>query len=101
MNGLLSALESDESSAGIAARNKELRKWRRKRRTNRRLKKPVFDVEDFLLDVKHTSYGIHSFAEEGAPGWDPRYVCAADGSLSLSPGDTDRGTVLKTFFGRN
>jgi hypothetical protein len=99
MNGLLTAIETDESASGVAQRNKELRKWRRARKKNRRAAKPVFDADDYRLDVEHVGYTIHAFGE--APIWDPRMACAADGSLSQPDGGTDRGQVIKSFFSRN
>ena len=101
LNGVLTALETDDSAKSIAAKNRAITQWQRKRRRFRFAKKPVFELNDFLKDVAHVNYAIHSYGEEGAPIWDPRYVCASDGSFSLSPTDTDRGLTLKSFFSFN
>jgi hypothetical protein len=100
-NGLLGAIETDQSTAGVAARAKILRKWRNQRKRNKRLKKPTFTREDFLLDVEHTGYAIHSYGEEGARIWDPRYSCSSNGEFELSPTETDRAATLKQYFARN
>jgi hypothetical protein len=100
-NGLLGALETDQSAAGVSARAKILRKWRAARKRNKRLPKPTFTRENFELDVAHTGYAIHSFGEEGARIWDPRYSCSSNGEFELSPTETDRSIVLKQFFAKN
>jgi len=99
MNGLLTALETDDSASSIQARNRILARWRRKRLRNRRLRKPIFTVEDFYRDVAHAGYTIHAFGE--AQIWDPRFVCNAEGQLSPSPVETDRALTMKGFFGLN
>jgi hypothetical protein len=98
-NGLLGALESDESARGSDLRAKALKKWKRMRRKNRRLRKPVFTASDFLLDVQHSGYTIHAYDEFTA--WDPRYTCNASGEVVLSPTETEQAVVLKGFFSRN
>jgi hypothetical protein len=99
LNGLLTALETDESARGEAFRNKVLNRWKRARRKHRRVSKPVFKAEDFKLDVKHTGYAIHAYAEYFA--WDPRYSCNAEGKFYLSPTETEQTIVIKGFFSRN
>lgn len=99
LNGLLTALETDESARGTALRERALSKWKRARRKNRKLPKPVFDAEDFKLDVQHVGYAVHAYAEYFA--WDPRYSCNAEGKFYLSPTETEQTIVLKGFFSRN
>jgi hypothetical protein len=99
LNGLLDSLERDESIEGVKARDRALRRWKRARARNRKLAKPKFVSKDFRLDVAHSGWFIHAFAE--APIWDPRYVCDTAGSLTLSTTDTDRAIVAKSFFSRN
>ncbi len=101
LNQLLGALEADESTASRKSRADRIAEWQKKRKNRRfrRLPAPVFTRNDFLKDVEVRSYALHAFAE--APIWDPRYVCSQDGSLSISTEETDRGTVLKSYFGRN
>lgn len=53
----------------------------------------------FINDISHSSYAVHAFME--AQIWDPRSVCAEDGTLSLSSDDTDRAIVVKSYFSRN
>jgi hypothetical protein len=99
LNGLLTALETDESARGEAFRNRVLSRWKRARRKYRRLPKPVFRAEDFRFDVRHAGYAIHAYAEYFA--WDPRYSCNAEGKFYLSPTETEQTIVIKGFFSRN
>lgn len=99
MNGLLTSLENDDSASSVAARNRVLSRWKRKRLRNRRLPKPVFKAEDFYGDVAHAGYTVHAYGE--AFIWDPRYVCSAEGSFSVSPTETDRALTIKSFFALN
>jgi hypothetical protein len=99
LNGLLTALETDESVRGATLRDRALTKWRRARRKGRRLPKPVFNANDFKLDVQHVGYAVHAYAEFYA--WDPRYSCNAEGKFYLSPTETEQTIVLKGFFSRN
>lgn len=99
LNGLLTALETDESARGAALRDRTLNRWKKARRRNRRLPKPVFGANDFKLDVRHIGYAVHAYAEFYA--WDPRYSCNAEGKFYLSPTETEQTIVLKGFFSRN
>jgi hypothetical protein len=99
MSGLLTAIEADQSARGAEIRQKALKRWQRQRKRNRRLPKPVFKASDFTLDVSHVGYTIHAYAE--APIWDPRMSCAQDGTITQPGTDTDRATVVKSFFSRN
>ena len=99
LNGLLTALETDESRKGTALRAKALRKLNRGRRKNQPLRKPKFKADDFKFDVQHIGYAVHAYAEYFA--WDPRYSCNAEGKFFLSPTETEQTTVLKGFFSRN
>jgi hypothetical protein len=99
LNGLFSAFETDERTIGESARAKKLRRWKRARKKNPRLKKPVFTKDDFITDVQHYGYAYHGYGE--AEIWDARMVCDANGTITNSPTETDRGSVIKSFFGRN
>jgi hypothetical protein len=99
MSGLLTAIETDQSARGQDLRRKALRRWQRQRKRNRRAPKPKFTASDFTLDVSHIGYTIHAYAE--APIWDPRMSCAQDGTITQPGTDTDRATVVKSFFSRN
>ncbi len=99
LSGLLTSLETDESAASVKKRDRTLRAWKRARRFFRRLPKPRFSAADFKKDVAHDSYVVHAFNE--AIIWDPRYVCDASGNITYSSTETDRGSVLKSFFGLN
>ena len=106
LNGLLTALETDQSATGIAERASEIdaykratRRWKRRHRRGRRPVPPEFAAEDFRKDVAHIEYSIHAYGDYSA--WDPRYTCDASGNFSLSPTDTDRTIVAKGFFSRN
>lgn len=106
MNDLLTALESDVSVTARDRRDKELKRysralkrWKNRGRRGRKPAAPVFDSEDFHLDIAHTGYTVHAYDE--FQGWDPRYSCNASGQYSLSPTDTDRGIVIKGFFSKN
>lgn len=99
MSGLLASLETDESADGVKRRARVLRGWRRARKLNKGLKKPVFDYRWFKKDVEHDDYVIHAFND--ATVWDPRYVCDASGNLSFSGANTDTANVLKSFFALN
>lgn len=99
MNGLLSAIERDQSADGVKKRQRALRRWQRLRKRNPRAPRPKFTAQDFALDVAHVGYTVHAYAE--AAIWDPRMSCASDGTLTQASSDTDRGIVLKSFFSRN
>jgi len=99
MSGLLTSLETDESADGVKRRARVLRGWRRARKLDKGLKKPVFDYRWFKKDVEHDDYVIHAFND--ATVWDPRYVCDASGNLSFSGANTDTANVLKSFFALN
>jgi hypothetical protein len=99
MAGLLEALETDQSLTGQRNRQKALRAWRRERKRNRRAPKPQFTAKDFTLDVNHMGYTVHAFNE--AAIWDPRMTCAQDGTLLQSESETDRASVIKSYFSRN
>ena len=99
LSGLLTALETDESLRGAALRDRALNRWKKARRRGRRLPKPIFDANDFRLDVQHVGYAVHAYAEYFA--WDPRYSCNAEGKFFLSPTETEQTMVLKGFFSRN
>jgi hypothetical protein len=106
MNDLLTALESDVSAIGRSRRDQEVRRysralqrWKNKRRRGRKPSAPVFNSEDFHLDIAHTGYTVHAYGE--FQGWDPRYSCNASGQYAISPTDTDRGIVIKGFFSKN
>ncbi len=99
LNGLLTALETDESARGAVIRERALSRWKRARRRNRRLPKPTFKADDFKFDVQHVGYAVHAYAEYFP--WDPRYSCNAEGKFYLSPTETEQTIVLKGFFSRN
>jgi hypothetical protein len=99
MAALLGALEKDDSILSRRARDRALSKWRKSRNKRRRIKKPVFTVQDFMLDVANDSYTVHAYGE--SPFWDPRYSCDASGNLTLSPTDTDRAIVIKGMMSKN
>ncbi len=107
MNDLLSGLETDVSAIGrtrrgSAIRNYEraLQRWeRRNKRRGRKPRPPEFTQDDFNFDITHVGYTVHAYGEYYA--WDPRYSCSMTGEYSLSPSDTDRGIVIKSFFSKN
>lgn len=99
MSGLLTSLETDESTEGVKKRDRILRAWKRARKFNRRLKRPTFDYRFFKKDVEHEDYVIHAFND--ATFWDPRYICDASGNLTYSGPNTDVSNVLKSFFALN
>ena len=99
LSGLLTSLETDESATSVKRRERVLRAWKRARRYFSRLPKPSFLAADFKNDVAHDSYVVHAFNE--ARIWDPRYVCDTSGKITYSSAETDRGSVLKSFFGLN
>lgn len=99
LNNLLDLLETDQSITGRNKRRLTLRSWENLRRRRPRAPRPVFKAADFHQDITHESYAIHAFDEFKM--WDPRYVCSADGTLSLSTSDTERASVLKSYFAKN
>lgn len=99
MDNLLSLLEMDQSVRGMNNRRAVLRRWELLRKRRPRTPRPTFRAADFNLDIAHESYAIHAFDEFKM--WDPRYACSADGTLTLSGGDTERASVLKTYFAKN
>lgn len=106
LNDLLQALETDDSAIGEKKRKRALKRWRKKRKRNRRrgisnrgLKKPTFNKDDFVQDIQHYSYAIHAFGE--AQVWDPRFSCSLDGEFTQESEDTDRAIVIKGYMSRN
>ena len=96
---LLTLLEVDNGNEGQIRRDSRIRRYRRRKRRGFDVVRPVFEADDFVLDIKHSGYAIHAYDESRY--WDPRYVCNSDGSFTLSSTDTGRATVLKSFFSRN
>ena len=106
LNDLLQALETDDSTIGEQKRRRALKRWRNKRKRNRRLgrsnrglKKPTFNKDDFVQDIQHYGYAIHAYGE--AQVWDPRFSCSLDGEFTQESEDTDRAIVIKGYMSRN
>lgn len=99
LNGLLAALEKDDSASQIKARARLIRLWKKARARGIRRPKPVFVAKHFARDVSHSGWFIHAFAE--AIVWDPRYVCDAAGTVTRSSTETDKSIVAKSYFSRN
>ena len=100
LTGLLTALETDDSSKGAADRARVIRGWKRLRRRRPSLPtNPPLEAADFVQDVAHSSYAVHAYNE--APVWDPRVSCNESGQLYSPPTEAEQAIVIKSFFSRN
>lgn len=104
MVGLLSGLEVDDSLAARNERAEILQDWNKAVKRAKRLKrklpaKPNFGRKSFRGDMEHSAYWVHAYRE--AAIWDPTFQCDSEGSLTPATEETDRATVLKSFFSRN
>jgi hypothetical protein len=102
--GLLNGLEIDDSSSARNERSIILQDWSKAVKKAKRLKrklpeKPTFGRKMFRGDMSHSAYWVHAYRE--AAIWDPTFECDTEGNLSPAIEETDRATIIKSFFSRN